>query len=82
MDKHRFWVYKAERERPKWDDVTVYTMSESVIDTIEKCGKIREIVLNYYIGATAFRDLKILVYKAFGDIYKIPVNSKTLGSSF
>ena len=30
--------------------------------------------------ATAFGDLKIPVYKAFGDIYKVSVKSKTLNS--
>ena len=28
---------------------------------------------NYYVGARAFGDLKVPIYKAFGDIYKVPV---------
>ena len=31
---------------------------------------------------SAFGDLKVPVYKAFGDIYKAPVKAKTLYSLF
>ena len=63
-----------------WRSVSLYNnfvlisqiLSKAVFNT---CTILTCRLLNYYVGATAFGDLKVPVYKAFGDIYKAPVKS-------
>ena len=63
-----------------WRSVSSYNNLYSLVKFSPK--PFSTLVLNYYIGVTAFGDLKVSVYKAIGDIYKVPVKSKTLNSLF